>query len=99
MFANFPSDWFHRQVVHKGVSRVTPVTDVYHTFGTKKQVSRVLSQICLRLLRQSRQPGLGHGADDPKFVRVRTARGRGDCNNSRIFANIGDKYNTMLVGC
>jgi hypothetical protein len=50
MFANSPSDWFHQQVVHKGVSQVTPATDVYHTFGAKKRVSRVLSQICLRLL-------------------------------------------------
>jgi ribosomal protein L20A (L18A) len=50
MFANSLSDWFHWQVVHKGVSRVTPVTDVYRTFGAKKQVSRVLSQMCLGLL-------------------------------------------------
>jgi hypothetical protein len=50
MFAKIPSDWFHQQVVHKGVSQVTPVMDVYRTFGAKKWVSGVLSQMCLRLL-------------------------------------------------
>jgi hypothetical protein len=97
MFANSPSDWFHRQVVHKGVSRVTPVTDVYRTFGAKKRVSRVLSRMCLGLLGQSGHPGLSRGADDPEIVR--TAVGRGGYSNSRKFPKIGDKYNIMLVGC
>jgi protein gp37 len=99
MFANSLSDWFHQQVVHKGVSQVTPVMDVYHTFSTKKQVSGVLSWICLRQLRQSRLPRQSHRADDTKFVRVHMAVGHGDCNNSRKFAKIGDKYNIMLIGC
>jgi hypothetical protein len=43
--------------------------------------------------------GLAAGQTTQKFVRVRTAGGCGDCSNSRIFANIGDKYNIMLVGC
>jgi hypothetical protein len=51
MFTDSLLDWFHRQVVHKGVSQVTPVTDVNCTFGAKKWVSGVLSQICLGLLR------------------------------------------------
>jgi hypothetical protein len=39
-----------QQVVHRGLVCQGPEMGVYHTFGTKKQVSRVLSQMCLRLL-------------------------------------------------